>query len=128
MSVAFSHDDMTLATGGYDKLVRLWRSWTDSKPNAFATIQGHSDGILSMTFSQDDRTLVTGSGDCTLRVWDVHDREERFVFVDHSSAVACADLSLDETLLISGSRDGEIRLWRAAKPEEVRTAGDWWDR
>jgi WD40 repeat protein len=64
--VAYSPDGRTLASGGQDRLVRLWD--TDGRGIA-ATLAGHGDVVTSVAYSPDGRLLASGSFDCTIRLW-----------------------------------------------------------
>ncbi|RXW19696.1 hypothetical protein EST38_g6171 [Candolleomyces aberdarensis] len=67
-SVCFSPCGKWLATGGEDRVVRIWDI---AKQDSKRTLDGHQQEINSVKFSEDGRLLVSGSSDGTARVWDV---------------------------------------------------------
>ena len=69
VSVAFSPDGKTLATGSYDHTVQLWDVATGRQIGELLNSQ--NGPTESMAFSPDGKTLATGGGDGTLRLWDV---------------------------------------------------------
>jgi WD40 repeat protein len=81
-SVAFSPNNELLATGGNDKLIRIWRP-NDGK--LVRTLFGAGwDGVISLAFSPDSKLLASGgqgeeeSG--YVRVWDVESGDLQHVF------------------------------------------------
>lgn len=58
LSLAFSSDGKTLASGGYDQTVKLWDVRSGQ---ALTTLRGHNQSVSSVVFSPDGHTLVSAS-------------------------------------------------------------------
>jgi WD40 repeat protein len=67
LSVAFSPDGEVIATGGDDRLIRLWKTETGE---LMCIVPGHSDRVTSLQFATAKR-LVSAAKDNRLMVWDV---------------------------------------------------------
>ena len=112
--LAFSAGGTRMATGGGDRLVRLWDPEPGTKPRI---LRGHTDGVASLTFSPDGRTLATGGLAGMVRLWDLTLYQELVTLEGHTGAVACLSFVSDGTVLASGGTSsdgtGEVFLWRA---------------
>jgi WD40 repeat protein len=66
--VAFSPDGQYLASGSWDKSIKLWSVQSHKQA---AILQEHSGYVLALAFSADGKYLASGSGDNTVKLWSV---------------------------------------------------------
>ncbi len=65
-SVAFSPDGKSIASGSWDKTIKLWEV---SSGKLIKTLTGHNGSVYSVAFSPDGKTMASGSQDDTIMLW-----------------------------------------------------------
>ncbi len=107
-SVAFSPDGRTLASGGFDKVIKLWDVETGT---LLKTFKGHGDAVLSVTFSPDGKVLASGSYDKSIKLWEIVSGKILQTMRGHQKAVTSVNFRPDGQILASGSFDRTVKLW-----------------
>jgi WD40 repeat protein/serine/threonine protein kinase len=115
--LALAHDGKTLASAGWDKVVRVWDGAALSKEPVL--LAGHSGPITALAFSPDGKTLASGSRDKTVRLWTVTQGKPQLLsqLGGHAAEVAAMAFTPDGKTLAVGCADGTVRLWDVAGPE-----------
>ena len=111
LSLAFSPDSQSLASGGWRSHSNLWDLTSEERKT---TLTGHSSEVNSVVFSPDGSTLAVGGDDKKVRLWDVASGQTKTVLTGHSDTVRSVVFSPDGSTLASGSDDRTVRLWDVA--------------
>ncbi len=72
MTIAFSPDGRTVATGSFDATVKLWDAATGRE---LKTLAGHTLVVNAIDFSPDGKFIISGSEDGSAKLWDAQTGE-----------------------------------------------------
>lgn len=109
-SVAMSPDEQCLASGSFDKTVKLWNLQTGE---LLHTLIKHIKPVLSVAFSPDGQILASGSVDDRIELWQWQSGFVSCTIADYFEARVsiCLAISPDGKFLASGSDRQIIKVW-----------------
>ncbi|MFF4606011.1 WD40 repeat domain-containing protein [Streptomyces sp. NPDC001339] len=114
--VAFSPDEILLATCSADGRIQLWdtrsvRGGGELQPFRDPLI-GHDGPVYGVAFSPEGRYLASCGADGTVRLWDAYTREPvGDPITGHKGAVYTVGFWGSGTRVFTGGADGVVRQW-----------------
>ncbi|MET0136285.1 MAG: protein kinase [Kibdelosporangium sp.] len=106
--VEFSPDGTMLASGGVDRVVRLWRA---NDGQQAGELTGFDSTVRKVSFSPDGRMLAVAGQDTVVRLWDVAGRQPLARLDRHSDDLNEVVFDAAGEHIASASADGTVRIW-----------------
>jgi WD40 repeat protein len=116
-SVAFLSDEL-LATGSYDRSVRIWDTATG---NQIAELGKHDKEVRDIAASPDGKWLISGAVSPDARLWNIGQRKQEAEFRPSDLICPAVGFSRDGKLFLTGRWDATVRIQETAT-HDVRAA------
>ncbi|XP_035477801.1 protein Atg16l2 isoform X3 [Scophthalmus maximus] len=123
-TVRFSSSSDLLATGGTDRVIKVWEVRAGSLTHR-ATLDGSTGGITCVEFDPTGSRVLAASYDESALLWRLDDSAPKLTLTGHKRKVTAARFSSSLHQVVTGSADRTIRLWdlhRAACVQVVEVA------
>jgi hypothetical protein len=114
-ALAVSPDGTTLATAGYDRIIRIWDLTTNQ---VVQTCDGHNGPVFDLDFAPDNYTLASASADATIKIWNAQTGIRLDTLSQPLQEQLSVDISPDGKHLVASGADNRIRLWRLVSHDQ----------
>ncbi|WP_433271897.1 XRE family transcriptional regulator [Actinosynnema sp. CS-041913] len=114
-TLALHPDGRTIAVAGKSGSIRLWDLTNAWAPTKIATLEGHSDTVLSLGFRRDGTALASAGKDDTVRLWDLadpHHPAQRARISGRTAGIYGIGFGDAPDWVVTSNSDGTTRSWQ----------------
>ena len=111
LTVAFSPDGTTIASGSQDNTVMLWDAITGEHKQ---TLIGHENIVNSVAFSPNGRILASANFDCNVRLWDTITGRLKKITLETRSSITGIVFNPSGDTIAGWTADNIVYLWDVA--------------
>ncbi|KAG8790561.1 hypothetical protein FRC12_011567 [Ceratobasidium sp. 428] len=112
LSVVYSPDGRTIASGSSDNTLRVWDTVTGAQ--GVQPIDGHEGAVSAVVFSSDGRLIISGSWDGGIRLWDSRTGRPARKPINMPIGVGSVAVSPDGSKVVGGGYFGVMYTYDAA--------------
>ncbi|MBX9258005.1 caspase family protein [Desmonostoc muscorum CCALA 125] len=117
-SISFSPDGKTIASGSWDKTIKLW----NIESGESQTLLGHKDKVWRVRYSpMNGNIIASASTDKTVRLWNAKTGEFLGKLKGNTDIVYDLSFSPDSKKIATASLDRTIKIWNTTTKEELET-------
>lgn len=111
-------DSNLAASGGRDKVIKLWDLRTAASSGPIGELTGHFGDITGLCFQLGTQNLFSSSLDRTVKVWDFAEQSFVETLYGHEAEVLGVD-TLHSYRVLSCSSDHTVRLWKVEEETQL---------
>ncbi|XP_061485117.1 protein Atg16l2 isoform X2 [Rhineura floridana] len=119
-AIKFSPNSCLLATGGTDRLIRLWNVAGGRLEN-MQTLGGANGSITSVEFDPSGCYLLAATYNNAAQLWKIGDGQFKEILTGHTDKVTAARYRSTRYQAVTGSRDRTVKEWDLSKGACYRT-------
>ncbi|KAM9037244.1 protein Atg16l2 isoform 2-T2 [Sarcophilus harrisii] len=119
-AVCFSSNSSLLATGGADRLIRLWNV-VGGRLEADQMLEGAGGSVTSLEFEPSGCYLLAATYNKAAQLWKVGESQSKETLSGHTDKVTAAKFKLTRQQAVTGSRDRTVKEWDLNKVSCSRT-------
>jgi len=113
-SVAMDPTNDMFATGGADRVIKVWdlaKASTGASDALKITLTGHISPVRGLAFSERHPYLFSAGEDKQIKCWDLETNQVIRHYHGHLSGIFCLALHPTLDILVTGGRDAVARVW-----------------
>jgi len=115
-SISFSPDGKTIASGSWDKTIKLW----NIESGESQTLSGHTDKVWRVRYSPSNGNMIaSASTDKTVRLWNAKSGEFLGELLGNTDIIIDLSFSPDSKKIATASLDGTIKIWDTTTKKEL---------